>query len=32
MHCAKKSFFMVYAGSYDCYENQNIQKGSHCKV
>ena len=32
MHYAEKSFFMVYVGSYDCYENQNIHKGNDCKV
>ena len=28
----KKSFFMVYAESYDCHENQNIHKENDCKV
>ena len=23
---------MVYAGSYNCYENQNIYKRNNCKV
>ena len=32
MHYPEKSFFMVYVGSYDCYENQNIHKGNDCKV
>ena len=29
---AKKSFFMVFAWSYDYYENQNNHKGNDCKV
>ena len=32
MHYTEKSFFMVYVGSYDCYEHQNIHKGIDCKV
>ena len=30
MHYAKKSCFMIYAGSYDCYENQNTYKKNDC--